>query len=71
MWVMKETQELAVQLFRTVQHTVQQIYLRVLGQHPQSLPLCAFSLLERWAVEETQKDTIAVETVTKHKCATI
>lgn len=45
--------------------SVQQLYLIVLGQHPQSLSLCAFSLLQWWVVEETQKDKVAVDTVTK------
>ncbi len=57
----KETHRLAVQMLVSVQ----QLYLIVLGQHPQSLSLCAFSLLEWWAVKETQKDKIAVDTVTK------
>lgn len=62
-WEWKDTYRLAVQLL--VGLTVQQLYLIALGQHPQSLSLCAFSLLEWWAVEETQRDKVAVDTVTK------
>lgn len=51
-WVCKEErQRLAVQLLVSVQ----QRYLMARGQHPQSLSLCAFSLLEWCAVEETKK----------------
>lgn len=47
----EERQRLAVQLLVSVQ----QRYLMARGQHPQSLSLCAFSLLEWCAVEETKK----------------
>lgn len=49
MW---ETRRLAVMLLVCGQS----LYLIALGQHPQSLSLCAFSLLEWWAVKETKAD---------------
>lgn len=46
-----ETRRLAVWLLVCGQP----LYLIALGQHPQSLSLCAFSLLEWWAVKETKQ----------------